>query len=199
MSDKSSFGTRILNKLFGNKNKKEPLVSGKLERSEEFENLYTRWKESSVLGSVLGDLQIAYNKSNAFGKYNPAFHVYHSHQANGFYFNTHMRFTKDIYAYLMEYFKDSVLELGYSIYTSDRKLKDRENGVQQIDRHYLKPTLSDTEPPIDQKYGNVLIELFSLDNEIQYLKVMVSVYSDRSYSEPKPFLEFMEALFNPMK
>jgi len=44
-----------------------------------------------------------------------------------------------------------------------------------------------------------LIELFTLDEEIQYLKLMVSVYSDRSYSEPKPFLEFMEALFNPMK
>lgn len=197
MSDKNSFSSRILNKLFGVKNEKEPLVSGKLERSEDFKDQYSQWKDSSVLGSVLGDLQIAYNKSNAFDKYNPAFHVYNSHQANGFFFNTQMRFTEEVYAFLLEYFKDRVLDLGYTIYTSDRKLKDLENGVQQIDRHYLKPALSETEPPIDQKYGNVLIELFSLDEEIQYLKVMVSVYSDRSYKDPKPFLEFMEALFNP--
>jgi len=199
MSDNSSFSSRILKKLFGGKNDKEPLVSGKLVRSEEFLAEYRQWKESSVLHSVLGDLQIAYNKSNAFDMYNPAFHVYHSKQANGFFFNTQMRFTKEIYAYLMEYFKETVLDLGYTLYTSDRKLKDKESGVQQIDRHYLKPALSDTEPPIDQKYGNVLIELFSLDEEIQYLKVMASVYSDRSYKDPKPFLEFMEALFSPMK
>jgi len=197
MSDKSSFSSRILKKLFGSKSDKEPLVSGKLERSEDFLAEYNQWKETSILNSVLGDLQIAYNKSNAFGMYNPAFHVYHSQQANGFFFNTQMRFTKEIYSYLMEYFKESVLELGYSIYTSDRKLKDHENGVQQVDRHYLKPSLTNTEPPIDQKYGNVLIELFTLDEEIQYLKVMVSVYSDRSYQDPKPFLEFMETLFNP--
>jgi len=199
MSDKSSFSSRILKKLFGNKNHKGPLVSGKLEQSEAFQSDYERWKQSSVLNSVLGDLQIAYNKSNAFGEYNPAFHVYNSHQANGFFFNTQMRFTDEIYSYMLEYFKERVLDLGYAIYTSDRKLTEKENRVQQIDRHYLKPALGDVEPPIDQKYGNVLIELFTLDEEIQYLKLMVSVYSDRSYSEPKPFLEFMEALFNPMK
>jgi len=199
MSDKSSFSSRILKKLFGGKNDKEPLVSGRLERSATFQAEYESWKDSSLLNSVLGDLQIAYNKSNAFDMYNPAFHVYHSQQANGFFFNTQMRFTKEVYSYLMEYFKETVLELGYSIYTSDRKLKDKETGVQQIDRHYLKPELTVTEPPIDQKYGNVLIELFSLNEEIQYLKVMVSVYSDRSYSDPKPFLEFMEALFTPTK
>ena len=197
MSDKSSFSSRILKKLLGRKNDKEPLVSGKLERSDEFQAKYKRWKESSILNSVLGDLQIAYNKSNAFGMYNPAFHVYNSQQANGFFFNTQMQFTDDIYSYILEYFKERVLELGYAIYTSDRKLSDKENGVQQVDRHYLKPAITDTQPPVDQKYGNVLIELFTLNDEVQYLKVMVSVYSDRSYSIPKPFLEFIEFLFNP--
>jgi len=197
MSDKSSFSSRILKKLFGSNNDKEPLVSGKLERSVAFQSEYERWKESSILNSVLGDLQIAYNNSNAHGAYNPAFHVYNSKQANGFFFNTQMRFTDEIYSYILEYFKDRVLDLGYSIYTSDRKLSDKENGVQQVDRHYLKPALTDTQPPIDQKYGNVLIELFTLNEEVQYLKVMVSVYSDRNYSVPKPFLEFIEFLFNP--
>jgi len=195
MSDSGNFTSRILNKLFSKKSNKEPLVSGKLERSDRYEQNYSGWVESQV-GNILSELQQAYNKSNARGLYNPAFHVYNSDQSNGFFFNYHMEFESEEFSYLLDYFKETVVDLGYTVYTSDTKYKDLESGVQKIDRHYLKPTQEGSEMPMDQKYGNVLIELFVLNDEVQYLKLMANIYSDRNFTEPKPFSEFLEKLLS---
>jgi len=195
MSDSGNFTSRILNKLFSKKSNKEPLVSGKLERSDRYEENYSGWVESQV-GNILSELQQAYNKSNARGLYNPAFHVYNSDQSNGFFFNYHMEFESEEFSYLLDYFKETVVDLGYTVYTSDTKYKDLESGVQKIDRHYLKPTQEGSEMPMNQKYGNVLIELFILNDEVQYLKLMANIYSDRNFTEPKPFSEFLEKLLS---
>lgn len=195
MSESGNFTTRILKKLFPKKNSNEPLVSGKLKRSEKFTAQYESWRKTH-LAEKISELQRAYNKSNAHGLYNPAFHVYNSDQSNGFFFNYHMDFRHDEFSFLLDNFRDRVVEMGYNLYTSDTKFKDTKAGVQQIDRHYLKPAQEGEEMPMDQKYGNVLIELFSLDNNVQYLKLMANIYSDRSFSEARPFSEFMELLFN---
>lgn len=195
MSESGNFGSRILKKLFSKSEKREPLVSGPLSRDERFKANFERWLASDEKEKILLDLQLAYQNSNAFDQYNPAFHMYHSRQSNGFFFNEQVPFESDSFAFLLDYFKDVVLSLGYTVYTSDRKYKDLNSGVQRIDRHYLKPLSDSTKPPIDQKFGNVLIELFFLDDEVQYLKLMVNVYSDRSFTEALGFDEFMEVLF----
>jgi len=104
MSDSGNFTSRILNKLFSKKTNKEPLVSGKLDRSASYKENYSGWLESQV-ENILRELQQAYNKSNAHGLYNPAFHVYNSDQSNGFFFNYHMEFESEEFSYLLDYFK----------------------------------------------------------------------------------------------
>ena len=51
------------------------------------------------------------------------------------------------------------------------------------------------EPPIDQRYGNISLELILYNDKPHYLKLMASVYSDRLYSEPESFSDLVELLF----
>ena len=87
--------------------------------------------------------------------------------------------------------------MGYRLANSDRRFADQpDEVVKTTERHYLKPPLN-TEPPLDQRYGNVLIELVKENEEPRYLKVMVTTYHDRSYQPAQSFDAFLDALFTP--
>jgi len=124
-------------------------------------------------------------------------HVFDSSSANGF----ALSFPKDLgklgFQHLFDLLKEQVLTMGYKLANSDRKLTDKGQFVMTVERHYLKPKTRQFEPPVDQRYGNVLIELVKEDDAPQYIKVMASVYNDRMYQPAAPFHEFLEALFTP--
>ena len=79
----------------------------------------------------------------------------------------------------------------------DRKIDEVNEQVRTTEKLYYKPLVSvDTSSDkIDQRYGNVSIEKIYLDNKPNYLKVLVTLYSDRQYHDAKPFDQFMDKLF----
>ncbi|MEL6535288.1 MAG: hypothetical protein AAFQ98_07755 [Bacteroidota bacterium] len=101
------------------------------------------------------------------------------------------------FQHLFDLLKEQVLTMGYRQANSDRKISDKGRFVQTVERHYLKPGRQQFEPPIDQRYGNVLIELVKENDDPRYIKVMVSMYNDRLYKPAAPFHEFLDLLFAP--
>jgi hypothetical protein len=195
------FVDRILKKLFGERvdsaaDEIAP-IKEKLVRSPKYMIQYDDWKSSQRFVDMLELLEASYSESilNPGGD---TMQWHNSPQANGFFFDNRYEFKSVEFSYLMDYFRDQVLKEGYSTYLSDKKYLEKSESVQVIERHYLKPTLTkDIKVPIDQKYGNVLIEYVAYNDAPAYLKVMASCYSDRNYSKALDFSDLAESFFNP--
>lgn len=194
----SEFVQNIIDKVFGrpNSTSDDNFFSGPLERDAQFEKAFQFWKSSSASKEVLQKIRLAYSDVALNGKFRQDFHQYKSPQAKGFFINMRLGISPESFPFLMDLFKERVLECGYSVYTSDRKYKEVPTGMKSLDKHYLKPQLGvDIEVPINQRYGNVLLEYTAIDETPEYLKVMVSVYSDRNYRKAGAYEELLEILF----
>ena len=191
-----NFVQNIYEKLFGQSAKSITVLDGPLERSESYIKAFEQWKSSAKAEEILqGISNVFWNVRNDIA-YSAGLFSFSSPQANGFYFNTKLGISEPGFSFLLDTFRDRTLEIGYSLYSSDTKYTEVPSGIQRIDRHYLKPASGTANGGVnDQKYGNVLFELFYLNEEAQYLKCMVSVYSDRKFAEALPFEHFAEALF----
>lgn len=187
---KNDFVKNILERLFGSEKPIE-LLNGPLVRSASFQRSLGEWRANANFEETYAVLYYLFSRVAVEEQGHPAFNVFSSPQANGFYFNRHTAFEFDLYPYILDSFKDRVLDFGYFLYTSDIRYNEVSAGVQQIDRHYLKPKNTFTSGEvIDQKFGNILIELYYLDEVPQYLKVLATVYSGKSYSKPLDFNSF---------
>lgn len=199
----ADFFTNLVNRIFPekeNEDDKLPLVTESLERSIRFKHAYESWYGSERFVGMMSALSQQKESAHALGLQNQAFQLYESPQSNGFYFNSAMNFSADEFRFVLDHFCEVTKELGYRPQISERRYSERPNGVHCMERYYLKPELPATfEPPLDQRYGNVHLELVLLDEKPSYLKVMAHVYQDRNYSEALPFGPFAERLFNAQR
>ncbi|HAA13550.1 MAG TPA: hypothetical protein DCE41_18405 [Cytophagales bacterium] len=124
-------------------------------------------------------------------------HLFDSPTANGFALSFPRNLGKLGFQHLFDLLKEQVQAMGYRLANSDRKHTDKGQFVQTVERHYLKPNVRQFEPPVDQRYGNVLIELVKEDDDPRYIKVMTTAYNDRQYQPAAPFHDFLERLFAP--
>lgn len=120
--------------------------------------------------------------------------LFESDKANGFAIANCSTLLDSDYKMLLEHFKKQIIAIGYRQSGSNRKVTAEQDRVSTKEFYYLKPPIQ-MEPPIDQKYGNISLELILYDDKPHYLKLMASVYSDRLYSEPESFYDLVEKLF----
>lgn len=86
-------------------------------------------------------------------------------------------------AFVMEAFKDKVVELGYVVKISDRIIRQD----SKIEKHYLKAPVKRKLVEFDDfpAYGNVTIELFYKKNLPVTLQCLSTYYNDRVQSVPE--------------
>jgi len=196
-----NFVQNIIQKLFGrgDADRGASILDGPLERSTVFDENFESWKQSDRATENLSKISnLFWNVKRKLVQSASVF-TYSSPQANGFYFNTKIGIDPEEFHFILDFYRDRTIELGYSLYSSGTKFTEVPAGIQRIDKHYLKPLNNalNAEERIDQKYGNVLFELYYLNEEVQYLKCMVSVYSDRKYSKAQPFESYAEKVLVP--
>lgn len=195
------FVDQLLNKLFGSSKKDEPqeapVISEKLIRKPDYLDRYLEWLDSNRYAAVL--LRLKSLHAEADRENVEHFHIYRSPQANGFFFDENTGVNQEEFSFLLDHFRDATLDEGYRLYTSDTKLTEKSNSVQKIERHYLKPApAKEMSLPMNQRYGNVLMEYVSYNERPAYLKVMVSCYSDRNFTEALPYAQIAKKLFSPI-
>lgn len=95
--------------------------------------------------------------------------------------------------FLMDHLRDRVRALPYRLSVSDRRIR----GADMVERHYLKPPLQVTAPgeTVDQRYGNITIEVQYRGGEPVHLRFMATHYQDRQYSQPLEFGDLVRILF----
>jgi len=184
----------IYNKIFGNKstpiNHQEVLV-----RSEQFYVDYGHWKNSFQLKDRIQSIRDSrlLKLRKIIGE--PDVHILSTTTSSGIAISCKDQIEITEAKYLLEWFKDEILKLTYKKANADVSLIARDEYVETIEKYYLKPII-DTEPPYDQQYGNILLELNYLDNQPSFLKILANSYMDRSYKKASPFNDLAEYLLN---
>jgi hypothetical protein len=170
-----------------------------IKRSEEETKLFFKWTFSEKKSSILHWLNSEFSNyaENGCCDSNLMFLIIPS--VNGFIINFNPdRWGREDFIYLFDYFKYNLKNHeDYFEQVSDIKIIKKENQIETTQRHYLKPPRQiqqSNDAKIDQKFGNLMISLTEVDNEIKMLKCSATYYSDRSYEKPLCFDKLIDIL-----
>jgi hypothetical protein len=190
-----SFAENLLKTLFARNPKNElKLDSGKLTRTEAEIQAYQLWKtefSAECLSEIarnfkLGKLDLRDDLQTVWFK---------NKSANGFHINLKALKTNGFEPwFLLQYFQEATLALGYRKYTSDFETREIGGNIYRTERVYLKPQYVLVEEDFTQKvkqlYGNILMELTF--NKGVHLKLLSTIYFDRNFTEALPFDQYLE-------
>lgn len=191
-----SFFDQIVGKLFGRQSPSEAFVHEMLERSERELEEYAQWQFSNEKDNVLNEVKDAYILKQQQLPADIDVHVLETQYANGFAISYHPRFAKGGFRNMFDYFKEVVLENGYRLSQADRRIIDKGDYEQTIEKWYLKPQTLDADAKLtNQRYGNVLIEKVDIDRKPSYIKLMANIYQDRMFTKAEPFNHLFQLIF----
>lgn len=199
-----SFFKKVISQVFGNNDKpeisNEPVIEETIKRPMGEVAEFEVWKKSPAKDHAISFIVEQYALSGKDDENVSLFRALRTHSSNGFL----LRRIEDISAlefqHLFDYLKEQTLQHAYLPYMSDRRVFNRKDFVETIERHYLKPSWKNNTPSTNktgkmfQVFGNISIELFKVNDEPTHLKLLANHYSDHKYHEPKPFAKFMESL-----
>lgn len=187
----------IWDQLFSAQPNRQPVtVREELVRSPAYMQQYVEWKSSVQPQALVREIGKAYyfkrNRINGFYQV----HLLQSAPANGFALSYHPKIGETTFKFLFDYWRDRMLSLGYRLKNTDRQTREMPAYVQTTEKHYLKPPARLKHLPINQLYGNVLLEHVQINRQPSYLKVQVNIYADHLYTEALSFDELAEHLFS---
>lgn len=184
---------------FENTNEEEVVVRHEpIKRSEEETRSFYKWTFSENKSSILNWLVSEFSNYNEKGFCDSNLMFLFIPSVNGFVINfDKKRWCREDFIFLFDYFKYNLKNHeNYYEQVSDIKIIKKANKIETIQRHYLKPPMQfpEEEVKIDQKFGNLMISLTEVDNEIKMLKCSATYYSDRLYDSPRCFDKLISLL-----
>lgn len=194
-----NFFDDLIKRLFPSSEGKKahlPTLTEPIRRTEKEKHAYQEWLRQEKYQAVLKRIKESYylNATNNLLD----LQIFKATAANGIALPYHASISDETFQHLFEWWKEKTLQLGYRLQVAERRFFEEPTRVKTIEKYYLKPMLSytdfDENQPLDQKYGNILLELHFIDIRPQLLKVLVTTYSDRLYLPPLPFEDFMATL-----
>lgn len=188
-----AFYDHLINQLFPKD--KEVSVHEVLKRSPQFFRTYDRWKSSGKCDIQRNAILESYHNKLSHLHTSVDIEVYHSPYANGLIIYPHKDKEPVSFEFLMELIREMLEHEGYRLVHADRKIMEKGKQVSSLEKYYLKPPLS-PQTPIDQKFGNVILELSFLNHSPVKFKLLANVYSDRLYNEPRTFQDLITVLFD---
>ncbi len=194
----------IFKKLFPKRNKTIPLIKENLKRSEKDELEFQIWSSSNDANYWFARIYESYHlKRQGLPSEDIDVHLFSSAASNGLAITYTNAMSSKQFRFLFDKLKESILELPYpyKLYTSDRAHYERNNYVETIEKHYLKPVYGTnkevqnelkTDGQLPQFYGNILIEYIQIDGEPSFIRLLANIYSDRLFLDAFPFEELIE-------
>lgn len=175
-----------------------PVIHEVIERSEAEKADYEQWKTMLVRRRVMNWL------SNQYAIYrverervDEALDFLDSSSAKGFVIHFYQtNFSKKDVIYLLDYLKEQVERLDYKVQISDTRTYNRKKWVETSERHYLKPRTNQAPEvgKIDQKYGNITIEVILRNDKVRQLKFQATSYKDHLFQDADDFRDLMQII-----
>lgn len=166
-----------------------------IQRSEQFNASYKNWLAGGELKSLLTNLQNSYQMVRFDDQVSEDFILMNRQGANGF---ICYGIDDDEIFFLIDYLKEKIKGYGYTLFNSDRNIRDKQDHFMVVERYYLKPQLSNKDflDKRKQLYGNILLEIESKNEVPKHLKLLSTTYSDRNYEQAFSFDELVSKLFS---
>lgn len=173
-----------------------PTVHELIERDEPELTDYEDWKKTLAKQRLLNWLVDQYAVFRGDGRVDRAIDFLNTPSSKGFVIHFHdTNYSRREVTHFFHYLKERVQSLGYRVQISDRRIFPRSTWVETQERHYLKPRNKYVKgEPIDQKFGNITIELESRDDVVRNLRLRATSYRDALYAEAGSFPALMMAL-----
>ncbi len=175
-----------------------PVLHELIARTDAEKHSYEVWKVNNHKDYLIGFLNKQFEAQwNNQPQESDAVFIIHNEKTRGFIFTyEEVKATTAEFKHLFDYLKERVRVLNYKVYVSDVKHYARQNHVETIERHYLKPRLSlpDKGTKANQQYGNITIEQLLHNDKPVQIKFVSHPYSDHNYTVSLPFKELMEAV-----
>lgn len=189
-----AFFDQVYRKLFPPKNpSQKSLVHEVITRGDSYSKAYNLWKHSIPRKDLVSAIGNSYQLKEKGMVGDPDVHILDTQYSNGFAISYNPSLDKREFQFLFDWLAEKIEALGYNRATSDLIISEKPTYVESKEKHYLKPKLSD-ETPINQRFGNILIEYITIDDTPSYLKLVANIYSDRMYKKPEKFSKLAEYL-----
>ncbi len=191
------FFDKVYSKVFGESGNTKPLEeAGLLKRGEHFQKQYEDWKSIGRSDKVVDQIRTSILLKGKGLDQEPRVTVLDSSSSKGFFVENDDSFEEHELSFLLDYFSERILEeFNYKVGNADFRMSEKDFGVLITERRYLKPK-TNFESPIDQGFGNILIEHQLINNQSKSFKLQVNIYNDRNYLEPKDFQILQRYLLN---
>lgn len=191
-----SFFDKVYSKVFGEPSKSKPLEeSGLLKRGDHFIRLFEDWKSKGRKDEVIDQIRSAIVLKAKGIDQEPLITLLDSTSSKGVFIRYSNVFQPHEFSYLIDHFSERILdEFNYKVGNADFRMIEQESNVLTIERRYLKPK-TNFESPLDQLFGNILLEHQLENNQSKSFKLQVNIYQDRNYLEPKDFQILQRYLF----
>lgn len=175
-----------------------PTIHELIERSPEEVTDYERWERTAGSRRLLDWLAEQYAVFLSSGPQDEAMAFLNTNSSKGFViYITKTNYTREEMTHFFDFLKAKVLTLNYRSAISDRRIFPRRDWVETQERHYLKPIVDLTNPPVNQGFGNIMIEL-ELRNDVPHnLRLRATVYVDSMYRDAGNFGGLVDFLVSP--
>jgi len=103
---------------------------------------------------------------------------------------------RDLLPFLLDYFKDSSVKLGYQVYLSDRKVVEHLGYIEKVEKHVLKPVVAPFPPAgrREQLYGIIAIQIRYVDERPLFLELSAEEIKSSKFHPAFSFDEYIEIL-----
>lgn len=170
-----------------------------LKRSSRFMHAYQAWVNAQVYLNWTIPFYKAYHFQKAHVKGSYRVQLIEEENRHGAVFFYDPAIGARNFLYLFDLLKDRVLQLGYTLHSSDRHEVRHERYTEQIEKHFLTPPASDL-PGTDicnQLYGNILLDYVQVNHRPGYIRLVANSYADAYFSDPLGFTELLEKMLQP--
>ena len=175
-----------------------PAVHELIERSEEELKNYTAWKNSLSQRRLMDWLNSEYiTYLTSPDNVDQSISFLNTPSSKGFVilFNR-TNYNLEEITFLFDLLKEKLLALPYRTYVSDYRTYMKNDKVETIQRHYLKPSLKlkVAGEKAGQAYGNITIELLLRNKKVVNLKFSATSYRDHQFKDASDFDELMRKI-----
>ncbi|MBB4080189.1 hypothetical protein GGR28_002819 [Lewinella aquimaris] len=180
----------------------DPVVHEVIERDPEELESYERWKKTLARRRLFDWLIDQYAQFRTTGRTDNSVSFLDTPSSKGFVIHFHQtHYSKAEIHHFFHYLKERILELNYRTQISDRRVFSRPDWVETQERHYLKPRTRHQRHSgtierggLDQKFGNITVELELRDDLPWNLRLRATTYQDALYGAPESFRGLLVAV-----
>jgi len=191
-----SFFDQVYQKLFSKENvSEEVLIFETIKRSINYKDAYANWKSERQYEPISERIFNAYLMKQKAVIGELEVYILNSSRSNGLAIQYDNHFGQKEFQFYFDFLAEKVNKLNYKRANSDITVTNKKDKVESVEKHYLKPKSTLLNEPLEQYYGNILIELISSNDQPEMLRIKANTYSDRSYKNALSFHNLAEYLF----